>query len=309
MNTQFGKDGWKPIDWSSDNTDEYLKVMVIASGKKYKIDLDTGIVKEINTNNNQIEIGSYVGYDVPYTDMYSGKEYTKNDGWRYLGEDDSGNKLIVSTGIPAILYYDALNNIENNWWATKTEISEIKDTLYQTTNGYDYNEDNGEPNKYVAYGLRYKFEKIPFTYQANGTSASTPNAGIFRKVGNTKSGKLSATAFEASGINVKNVHNLTLAELNKATNEASKDKSTDSGFKDLDGKALGLFDLNKVGNYSENPEYWLATPETDERSKIYFVYWNRNDIAELSYTYVGHAGVRVVVAVDSEESLSLSGNF
>ena len=35
-------------------------------------------------------IGSYVQYDIPYTDMYSGQEYTVTNGWRYLGKDDSG---------------------------------------------------------------------------------------------------------------------------------------------------------------------------------------------------------------------------
>lgn len=113
-------------------------------------------------------IGSYVQYNVPYTDMYSGIEYTATTGWRYLGKDDAGNQLIVSTGIPAILScncYFSIGNIAdggaNSWWATKDEISLTTDMLYKTTKGYVYN--NGEPEKYISYGLRYKLDKIPFT--------------------------------------------------------------------------------------------------------------------------------------------------
>ena len=184
--------------------------VTMESGNEYEAKTEGTITKPI-------AIGSYVQYDMPYKDMYSDIEYTATTGWRYLGKDDAGNTLIVSTGIPAILRYhynDNIGNIEdegkNTWWATKAEISTTADTLYQTTKGYDYNTDDGEPNKYAAYGLRYNFDKIQFTYQA-------------------------------SGIDVVDVHNLTLAELNRATSKASEttrvDTSTSSGFKDLDGTA------------------------------------------------------------------------
>ena len=225
---------------------------------------------------NTIEIGSCVKYDVPYTDMYSEIEYTASNGWRYLGKDDNGNKLIVSTGIPAILDYHDNSNIgnekdggANTWWATKAEINSTTDTLYRTDKGDDYYNDSGEPSKYAAYGLRYKFESIPFNYQESETSVSVTNTGIYRKVGAQASGELSKTAFRANGVNVVDVHNLTLAELNRAINRASGSTRADgyggSGFKDLDGTAKGLFDMLDLTGYTQCYWYWLATPSGKRR--------------------------------------------
>ena len=258
-------------------------------------------------------IGSYVEYDVPYTDMYAGIEYTKDTGWRYLGKDDSGNQLIVSTGIPAILYYSYSTNIgnkvdggKNDWWATKAEISATTDTLYQTTKGYNYYTDSGEPNKYAAYGLRYKFDKIPFTYQASGTSVSTANAGIFRKVGNTISGTSINLNFKASGVNVVDVHNLTLAELNRATSKASgttrADTSTASGFKDLEGTALGLFNMQDLTEYTANYYYWLASNYVDSRNYVRYVNCNNSVV---NYYDFGGCGVRPVVSLPSDVKLTV----
>ena len=259
-------------------------------------------------------IGSYVQYDMPYIDMYSDQEYTATNGWRYLGKDDSGNQLIVSTGIPAILYYDRSNNIgnqadggANSWWAIKNEISSTIDTLYQTTKGYDYNTDNGEPNKYAAYGMRYNFRSIPFSYQASGTSVSTANTGIFRKVGNTTSGTNINLNFEANGVEVVDVHNLTLAELNRATNKASgstrADTSTSSGFKDLTGTALGLFNMKKLEGYTYvNYYYWLASPYTGSRNLVCRVDFSNSYVS--SNGGVNH-GVRPVVSLKPDVQLTV----
>ena len=259
-------------------------------------------------------IGSYIQYNVPYTDMYSGIEYTANNGWRYLGKDDAGNQLIVSTGIPAILYYHYNDNKgntadggANNWWATKAEISTTTDTLYKTDKGYDYDTNNGEPNKYAAYGLRYKFENIPFTYQASGTSLSTRNTGIFRKVGNTTSGTNISLNFKASGVNVLDVHNLTLAELNRATSKASgtyrADSSTDSGFKALTGTALGLFNMQKLDGYTQSYCYWLASPNAGYRNYVYYVTYRDSKVDGDNGTLCN--GVRPVVSLPSSANLTV----
>lgn len=236
-------------------------------------------------------IGSYVEYDVPYTDMYAGIEYTKDTGWRYLGKDDAGNQLIVSTGIPAILHYDLNSNIGNtadnkkdgnSWWATTAEISATTDILYQTTKGYDYYTDSGEPNKYAAYGLRYKFDKIPFTYQESGTSVSTANTGIFRKVGNTTSGTNISLNFKAEGVNVVDVHNLTLAELNRATSKASgttrADTETSVGFQYLKGTAKDLFYLGHLTEFTQSWGYWLASPSASNRYYVCNVSRESSDV-------------------------------
>ena len=264
-------------------------------------------------------IGSYVEYDVPYKDMYSDIEYTKTTGWRYLGKDDSGNQLIVSTGIPAILYYHYNINIgntadggKNSWWATKAEISATTDTLYKTSKGYDYNTDEGEPNKYAAYGMRYKFDKIPFSYQTSGTRVSTANTGIFRKVGNTTSGTNINLNFKAEGVNVVDVHNLTLAELNRATSKASGttrvDTSTSSGHKDLTGTALGLFDMNDLTDYTVDYYYLLASPYPSSSNRIGVPNVNKNS-NDIKFVYdnntAGISGVRPVVSLPADVELTI----
>lgn len=232
-----------------------------------------------------IEVGSYVQYNVPYTDMYSKKEYTKDNGWRYLGKDDNGNKLIVSTAIPAIVYYVQRPGTSlPGWWATDREVQ--ADTgIYNTNAGWDY-DNNGYPNKYATYGLRYKFESIPFTYESatiTETTGKTPNKGIFKKVGNTTNGTDVNLNFRATGVNVIDVHNLTLAELNRATNNAKTnanraDTSTSSGFEDLDETATGLFDIKDLSAYNYKYWYWLASPRDGYRNGIYRVKHSDNTI-------------------------------
>ena len=251
-------------------------------------------------------MGSYVEYDVSYTDMYSGIEYTSTNGWRYLGTDEAGNKLLVSTAIPAIVYYHyRIESTLPTWWATDAEIK--ADTgIYNTTAGWDYN-NSGEPNKYVSYGLRYKFENILFTYQESGTSVSTKNTGIFRQVGSTTSGTNINLNFRASGVEVVEVHNLTLAELNRATGNNREETSISEGFKDLTGEALGLFDMRKLPNYGEttNYYYWLATPDADSVNRLYLVYFSFSSVYN-NYNY--HYGVRPVVVLSSDVKIVDTNN-
>lgn len=258
-----------------------------------------------------IAIGSYVQYDIPYVDVFSNIEYTATTGWRYLGKDDAGNKLIISTGIPAILRYSYKVNIgnakdggANNWWATETEISQTTDTVYKTTKGYDYDTDGGAPNRYATYGLRYKFGRIPFTYQASGTNVSTENTGIFRKVGDTTSGTNVRLNFKANGVDVVDVHCLTLAELNRATNKASgttrADTNLGAGFKNLTEQALGLFDMQKLDGYTQGYWYWLATPYSSYRHYVHLVNYSTNTVGNSGSDKMG---IRPVVTLSSDVKL------
>ena len=288
---------------------------------EYSITLKTyGTNGTISTSNSVIKtkgaIGSYVQYNMPYTDMYSGTEYTADNGWRYLGKDDNGNHLIVSTGIPAILNYSYKSNIgniadggANTWWATKAEISSTTDTPYRTDKGYDSSTDNGEPNKYAAYGLRHKFESIQFTYQASGTSVDSgnENTGIFRKVGNTTSGTKINLNFRANGVNVIDVHNLTLAELNKTTNIVSgstrENVTEKEGFKDLTGTALGIFDMIKLEGYTKY-RYWLASAGNSSNYLELVSSDYSNVIGSNNYTI----GVRPVITLSSSVKLIDTNN-
>ena len=279
------------IVWSKTDTDNSVVTMV-ANGNKATIKAvakgETTITATCGdysktctvkvTEPVTLEIGSYVQYNVEYEDMYSGQTYGATNGWRYLGKDDAGNNLIVSTGIPAILYYH-YDGTNGTWWDPDT----AKNTNVRATNG-----------------MRNNFENIPFNFQASGTSVSTKNTGIFRKVGATTSGVLPATAFRANGVNVLGVHNLTLEEMNRAMNRA--ENSTLSGFKDLTGTATGLFDMQDLTGYTANYFYWLASPYAGNYDYVRSVDFYNYDVNYDNFD--DDIGVRPVVVLSTEFPLT-----
>ena len=90
-------------------------------------------IKEDNKEENEgpkitnANIGDYINYNVPYTDIYTGQEYKAVNGWRYLGDDSNGNHLMVSTGIPGTFYYYPDVRSEEN--ETDTSPRKIKNRL------------------------------------------------------------------------------------------------------------------------------------------------------------------------------------
>ena len=242
---------------------------------------------------SKFEIGSYVEYDVSYTDMYSGIEYTSTNGWRYLGTDDSGNKLLISTAIPVVLYYSSGIAGENaKWWDTDTTLN----ANVRSTNGMINN-----------------FAKIPYTQTASGTSVSTANIAIGRFAGTEIT--VDGTTYTAIGdtfksstysSKIENVRTLTLAELNRAVNSANAgtdgytdraETSISSGFKDLTDEALGLFDMQDLTDYTASYDYWLASPYAGTPSLVCRVSYSISSVG--SYFSSDH-GVRPVVVLSSD---------
>ena len=96
---------------NASNTDKYYKELQsdkIITQNGYEI-----LYSEFYQNEeNELEIGDYVNYNVSYTDMYSRYNFTASDGWRILdlnGIDDDGTSVIkiISTGIPVKVNYDS----------------------------------------------------------------------------------------------------------------------------------------------------------------------------------------------------------
>ena len=272
-----------------------------------------------------LQVGSYVRYDVTYKDVYSTEmpKFTADNGWRYLGKDSEGNHLIVSTGIPAILYYhysDANtigNKIDredgggNDWWATNAEITALPTTSqYYTDKGYVYTSDtstSGYPNKYATYGMRYKFESIPFAK----SSSVTKNSGIYTEI-DSETTEVTGSVFRATGFEDETkvqIRNLTLEDLNRATNAANGNSDRAEtyrgfGFKDITGTdnvALGLFDMWDLTGYGESAKYfyWLTSPFSVYTSSVCYVYYYESHCNQ-SYHGYRSCGVRPVVVLSSE---------
>ena len=243
-----------------------------------------------------LQVGDYVRYNVTYTDVYTGYEFTGENGWRVLdpGSDNGDGTVtglkLISTGIPSKLYYNysSIRNKENNGeygnWAGDTEQRE------RYANEYYASSSNDEYSMYAAAGLRYNFGKIKFS---QGTSAAA-NEGYYTKVNGKTSGNLSETEFLTGG--AEEVHNLTLAELNEARGESDLETtgsvSTNTG-------ATGLFHLRGLNKYNYNSSstssYWLASPDPDTTYNLSNVSYS-GDINGTSGTMFG---VRPVVSLPS----------
>ena len=224
-------------------------------------------------------IGDYVNYNVPYTDMNTNYGFTATDGWRLLSRTRNGtdsNKYdikIISTGIPALLYYyygkdpnDLYNaNKYNDWWGTISQVNSM----------YGLNIDSWSESKsgyYAACGLIKNFNYITFN---NGTS--TYKGYWINVAGNTSGTGTDFISKDDNGNDYNNisVHNLTLAELN-ATRKMSETKTTDTATSDVDN---GLFYLRNLENENSNFGYtsstswiyWLSTPKVKNERYLYYV--------------------------------------
>ena len=221
----------------------------------------------------KLPIGEYVEYNVTYTDMYSdtdaetsgaqGYQFTQTDGWRIL---DVGTKnadgsysgaKIISTGVPAKLHYNGSiayngSTISNSnvptWWGTVEQVRTLYGDTYADA-GYIY-ESKGYPKFFATAGLLKNFESIPFEAKTNNL---TPNKGGYAAINNGKAatGDITGTIFKTG--KASEVHNVTLAEINKAEGSTTRSSVTSDLFY--------LRRLNKYGySTSVSPDYWLATP-------------------------------------------------
>lgn len=87
------------------------------------------------TVNIESVVGTYIEYDVSYTDMYNDVTFTKENGWRLLNykKNDDGTYSdveLISTRIPVTLYYYYDDKSNNEWFVTdKTKLNTFKSFL------------------------------------------------------------------------------------------------------------------------------------------------------------------------------------
>lgn len=83
MNSQFPNNGWEEVNW--DESEEYVRVLIKASKRQYKITLDTG----------KIENEKYPGLKIGDKVNYTASGYTGD--WRVLDIDGNQVKLVAAS--------------------------------------------------------------------------------------------------------------------------------------------------------------------------------------------------------------------
>lgn len=234
---------------------------------------ENGNVKEssetviINANLEEgFTIGSYVNYDVEYIDMYAdvykdnGSDYKDanfdaTNGWRYLGKNNEGNHLIISTGIPMILKFRDVENSSTEtsnerekWWDLDAEnaidklkngilnnlskipyekvssgyVPSVSDTMIGRFDGTELTDSNNEP--YIAVGDYFK---------------SLTHTSKVEKVTTVTSDDLVNAALSATNIELDDIY-----PNGGASTESRRRAEAYDGSGLLMGQAKGLFNLN-----------------------------------------------------------------
>ncbi len=154
---------------------------------------------------------SYVDYNVSYTDIYTGTKYTNLTGWRLLDKVDNGdgtsNLDIISTGIPAGVYYywNYIKDTTYSPWAGTAEDITNYISRYYTSGSNTYE------NMYATSGLRYKFEKIKFKKQTGSETYNNNEYGSgyyteISKNGTAQTGEIDGKTFKArNNVEVRSV--------------------------------------------------------------------------------------------------------
>ena len=299
----------------------------------------TATCEVIVTTPVEVSKAPFVEYDVTYTDMYNNQEYTKYNGWRLQSATPNGdgtysNVKLMSTGIPAKLYYYCDEN--NNEWFVKenknkeddgqvnnegdNRLEEFKKLLKGDSEYAFYSGSDEYYALEASAGLYYNFEKIKFKYRTDSGS-NDKNKGYYTKISNngteyneTKNGNtdISTNGGEVTGGDLFNIYKdkgatvrlLTLPELNAALGEADVDrtgsKSDTTGLYKLTQLQNGIQNNGSNGsnltNYNDG-NYWLASPypSTSSGDSVCIVHYYGN--VEGSNNNIG--GVRPLVCLNS----------
>lgn len=268
----------------------------------------------------QPTIGEFIQYDVSYTDVYyPDYNYTNTNGWRLLSYTDKGkgiysNVKLISTGIPARLYYH-YNDLTYNTWFVQNE---VQLNNFKTLLGSDYQfyeEDNLKYALKASAGMYYNFGDIIFRY---GTSSTNTNQGYFTSItnGNKVYNNQNTTDTNANTLfktkNANNVRLFTLSEINQAMGRNDVDSLVGIS---ADEDSKGIYRLDQLKNvlgmstytYEDLSYLWIASPTPGERDKVSII---RNDGSmdgsSISSNGTNPGGVRPIICFDSDISFRLS---
>ena len=231
-------------------------------------------------------IGAYIDYGVDYTDVYTSYEFSGDWGWRILtktdNEDGTSNLEIISTGIPAILYYryDYIDSAA--WCATAEQRTQYSGDYYMSTS-IDNN------NMKAAAGLLYNFDKIDFKTKTEYDALSSKYGyGYYTAISgsqDTGSGLFKSAKHADKELKVRSVMHVDLKPGSEHTDVTS--------YTDL---ATGLFTLNNLAiNPHTSGYYWLASPYSSYTGSLRYVFYD----GDVHDNYDNASGVRPVVSISN----------
>ena len=221
--------------------------------------------KEIPWEIREFQVGDYIEYGIEYTDVYTNYEFSGDYGWRILSKTNNGdgtsNIEIISTGVPARLYYSYSYIDSAVWCANSAQRAQYKTDYYISSSV-------NNANVKAAAGLLYNFENIEFV---QGTSA-TYSKGYYTLITgnqNSENGLFKSAKYADKELKVRSVMH---ADINGNPKKELSGTLTD--------KATGLFTLqNLVINPHTSDCYWLASPSSSAGSGTAFltsIYYNGN---------------------------------
>ena len=221
------------------------------------------------------------------------KEYTKENGWRILSMTPSKTVNgaydieIVSTGIPARLYY-YYSSVASATWAGKADKQINGQTVDQLTKyATTYYGTVGNNNLIGASGLAYNFAEITF----KGNSIGSANTGYYTRIAKNNGAEV-YTGDEITGNVFVAREGATVRSMmhTDVPNVANSITSSNDITKKTTADTTGLFRLDKLG-YT-NSYFWLASPYPSNTGYVYSV--NYNGSVSCSS---GSGGVRPVVSM------------
>ena len=218
---------------------------------------------------------SYVQYDIEYDDVYTGKRFSKNTGWRLItqeqNEDGTYNIEFVSTGIPCKLCYGWYEIGKAVWKPTADLKNQYVNRFYDSTS-----------NRNATYGLYYNFDKILFRNKISNVSSDFNIGGYNKiliknknKVMEEVEGEITGNIFVAK--KDAKVRNISLSDIRGYDKIEGKESGGVKSYNSEDeyaDKKIGLFKLNDYSMDNKKAKSFFVSNPSNIESSYHILVFN-----------------------------------
>ena len=221
---------------------------------------------------------SYVQYDIEYDDVYTGKRFSKNTGWRLItqeqNEDGTYNIEFVSTGIPCKLCYGWYEIGKAVWKPTADLKNQYVNRFYDSTSNRNAT--------YAAAGLYYNFDKILFRNKISNVSSDFNIGGYNKiliknknKVMEEVEGEITGNIFVAK--KDAKVRNISLSDIRGYDKIEGKESGGVKSYNSEDEKKkkkIGLFKLNDYSMDNKKAKSFFVSNPSNIESSYHILVFN-----------------------------------